>query len=185
MKFAELEVAGAFVVDCDILNDERGSYVRGWRSEEFSTFGLPNQFKQWNLSRSKRKGTLRGLHWQIEPHAESKLILCVRGEVFDVVVDMRPGSTTFGRWSGVVISAKNRRMIFVPPSCAHGILTLEDESEIFYASTGEYQPMSERGLRFDDAHIGIEWPEEIAVISEKDKRWPSFSEYAKSLQTTR
>lgn len=174
MTMRELEIPGSFVIEPDVVEDSRGYYAPLWQSAEFVRRGLPTEFAQINLSFSERRGTLRGLHWQIAPHEEAKLVLCTRGRIFDVMVDTRPASPTRGRWAGVTISASEHRLVYVPHGCAHGLLTLDEGCEILYASTGERHPESERGLRFDDGSVGIDWPEEIRVISKKDLTWPAL-----------
>ena len=174
MKMTELEIPGSFVIETDVVEDRRGYYAPLWHSAEFVRRGLPTDFAQINLSFSERRGTLRGLHWQAAPHEEAKLVLCTRGKIFDVIVDTRPASPTRGRWVGLTISSSDHRMVYVPHGCAHGLLTLEDACEILYTSTAERQPGSERGMRYDDRGVGIAWPDEIRVISDKDLAWPAF-----------
>lgn len=174
MRMTELEIDGAYAIDTDVIQDHRGYYAPLWRSAEFVRHGLPREFAQVNLSFSEHRGTLRGLHWQAAPHDEAKLVLCTRGRIFDVVVDTRPRSPTRGRWVGLTISSSDHRMVYVPHGCAHGLLTLDDACEILYTSTTERHPESERGLRYDDPGVGITWPDEVRVISDKDLAWPAY-----------
>ena len=175
MRFTETRVSGAYLVEPEPRTDERGFFARVWCRDEFAAHGLTAEFVQCNDSFSARRGTLRGLHYQVAPHGEVKLVRCVRGSVFDVVVDLRPGSSTYKRWVGTTLSAENRIMMYVPEGCAHGYLTLEDASEVVYPVTSPYQPGAERGVRWNDPAFGIEWP--IApplTMSPKDERWPDY-----------
>ena len=147
-------------------------FERVWCRDELATQGLRGDFVQCNRSVSVTAGTIRGLHWQAAPYGEVKLVSCVRGRVFDVIVDVRPESPTFLRWFGAELSAGNRTMAYVPEGCAHGYLTLEADSEVTYPVTAMYHPQAERGLRWDDPAIGIEWPLTPAVVSPKDQSWP-------------
>jgi dTDP-4-dehydrorhamnose 3,5-epimerase len=176
MIFTETRVAGAFVVEPEPFSDERGFFARLWSVDEFRARGLTGVFVQCNNSFSVRRGTLRGLHYQAAPHEEAKLCRCIKGAVFDVVADMRPASSTYLRWHGVELTAENRRMLYIPEGCAHGYLTLVEESEVIYGVSRAYQPDSERGVRWNDPALAIEWP--IATdltLSPKDQRWPDIS----------
>ena len=176
MLFLPTPVDGAWIVEPEPRSDERGFFARVWDREAFAAHGLSTDFVQCNNSASRRRGTLRGLHWQAEPHGECKLVRCVQGAVYDVVADTRTGSATAGQWAGVELSAWNRRWVYVPAGCAHGYLALEDEAEVLYAVTSPYTPASERGLRWDDPLFRIAWPEVGEVlVSEKDRSWPDFS----------
>jgi dTDP-4-dehydrorhamnose 3,5-epimerase len=175
MLFAETELPGAFVIDLERRGDERGFFARAWCEREFAEHGLETRVAQCNVSFNERRGTLRGLHYQVAPHSEVKVIRCTRGAVFDVIVDIRPESETYTRWIGVELSEENRRMLYVPEGFAHGYLTLADETETFYQVSVPYAPDAERGARWDDPAFGIEWPQsEGLVISEKDRAWPDF-----------
>ena len=176
MIFTPLELDGAYVVDLDKREDERGFFARAWCEAEFEEHGLNPRLVQCNLSFNKHKGTLRGMHLQDEPHAEAKLIRCTRGAVFDVIIDLRPESSTYTRWLGVELTADNRRMVYVPEGFAHGYQTLVDDTETFYQVSEAYAPGAERGVRWDDPAFGIEWPEaEKRIISQKDRSWPLFT----------
>jgi dTDP-4-dehydrorhamnose 3,5-epimerase len=175
MRFTETELAGAFVIDLERREDDRGFFARAWCEEEFAAQGLDTRVSQCNVSFNERRGTLRGLHYQVPPHAEVKIIRCTSGAVYDVIVDLRPESQTYTRWIGVELTADNRRMLYVPEGFAHGYVTLEDETETYYQVSAPYAPEAERGARWDDPAFGIEWPEaEQLVISEKDRNWPDF-----------
>lgn len=172
MIFHETKLPGAFIVDLDRKEDDRGFFARGFCAREFADHGLRSGVVQANLSYSARQGTLRGMHYQLPPASEPKFIRCVRGAIWDVVVDMRPESPTYRQHLGVELSAGNRRAIYVPDMFAHGNLTLCDDVELFYLVGEFYTPGCERGLRFDDPALDIEWPEPITTISEKDRSWP-------------
>lgn len=176
MKFEETELAGAFVIELEPIRDERGFFARAWCAKEFESAGLTTVHAQTNFSYNGRAGTLRGLHYQLPPHEEVKLVRCIRGSIFDVIVDLREESSTYGRWVGVELSADNRRMFYVPAGFAHAFQTLEDDTEVLYQVNEFYTPGAERGLRFDDPAIGIRWPREVSVISDKDASWPFLSD---------
>ena len=172
MKFEETALQGLMLVDLEFASDNRGFFARGWCKNEFSEQGLTAEISQVNISQNKVAGTLRGLHMQREPHAEAKLVRCSRGSIFDVAVDMRESSPTYLQWSGHELSADNRRALFVPEGFAHGYQTLSDDAEVFYLASEFYAPGAEAGFRFDDPRIGIEWPRDVVVISDKDASWP-------------
>jgi dTDP-4-dehydrorhamnose 3,5-epimerase len=174
MRFLELEIPGAYLVEPAPIADERGQFARVWCAEEFASHGIGGAPVQANTGYNPARGTLRGLHYQAEPHPEAKLVRCTRGAVYDVLVDLRPGSPTYGRWQGAELTADNRHSLFIPPLCAHGYVTLVDHSELWYQATAAYAQDSARGLRYDDPALGIQWPVPIAVISERDRSWPWF-----------
>jgi dTDP-4-dehydrorhamnose 3,5-epimerase len=174
MIFRETKLAGVFEVRLDPRSDERGFFARSWCEEEFAAHGLNPRLVQCNVSFNVKKGTLRGMHYQDEPYPEAKLVRCTQGAIYDVAVDLRPESATFKRWFGAVLSADNRHMLFIPEGCAHGFLTLIDNTEVFYQMSEFYHPESARGLRFDDPAFQIAWPEKIEVISERDRTYPNF-----------
>jgi dTDP-4-dehydrorhamnose 3,5-epimerase len=175
MRFIGTPLAGAWLVEPEARGDERGFFARIWSRDEFAAKGLRGDFVQCNNSLSRLKGTLRGLHYQIPPHSEAKLIRCVAGRVFDVMVDMRPGSSTERRWFGTELTAENRSLIYVPEGCAHGYLSLEDESEVIYMATAPYAADAERGVRWDDPAVGVSWPIEPLFLSAKDRQWPDVT----------
>lgn len=175
MKFTETRVAGVFEIEIETHVDERGFFARTWCHREFEEHGLNPRLAQCSISFNPRKGTLRGLHFQAEPHPESKLVRCTRGAIFDVAVDLRPDSPTFRQWTGAVLSAENRKMLYIPPSCGHGLLTLEDKSEALYLISEDYYPALSRGVRWNDPAFGVEWPEHPRVISDRDAQYPDFT----------
>lgn len=174
MKFLLTPVDGAYLVDLEPHEDQRGSFARTFCQEEFQRQGLPTQIRQSNLSNNPYQGTLRGLHYQVEPHCEAKLIRVVRGRVYDVIVDLRKESPTFCQWFGTYLDDQECKAIFVPGGVAHGFLTLLKNTLIFYEMFEFHHPESARGIRYDDPLLDIHWPAEIKVISEKDQHWPNF-----------
>jgi dTDP-4-dehydrorhamnose 3,5-epimerase len=174
MIFEKTPVEGARLIDLERRGDERGFFARVFCTEEFGADGLETSFLQVNNSLSAEKGTLRGLHYQLAPSEEVKVVRCVRGALWDVVLDLREDSPTFGKWFGAELTAENRRMMYVPRGCAHGFLTLEVDTEALYFVSTPYAPALERGVRWNDPTFGIEWPIEPVVISEKDAAHPDF-----------
>lgn len=172
MIFTETGLKDAFIVEPELLHDERGFLARTWSQEEFLQRGLNPRVVQQNISLNKMRGTLRGMHYQAEPHQEAKLIRCTAGAIFDVLVDLREDSPTFLKWIGLELSANNRRMLYIPESFAHGFQTLEDDTEVVYQISEYYHPESARGLRWDDPALAIEWPLPVTVISQRDKQHP-------------
>jgi dTDP-4-dehydrorhamnose 3,5-epimerase len=172
VRFQETELPGAFVIEPERIEDHRGFFARTWCIREFADHGLSTDLVQCNVSYNARKGTLRGMHYQVAPHAEVKLVRCTRGSILDAIVDVRPESPTFHRWVGVELSAENGRMLYIPGGFAHGFQTLEDGSEVFYQMSTFYHPESARGLRWDDPTVGIGWPLDVQVISGKDQGFP-------------
>jgi dTDP-4-dehydrorhamnose 3,5-epimerase len=176
MIFTETELPGAYVLDLERREDDRGFFARAWCMNELGDHGLETRIVQANVSFNHRKGTLRGMHMQVAPHAEVKVIRATRGSILDVVVDLRPDSPTFKRWTGVELSAANGRALYVPEGFAHGYQTLEDDTETWYLITAYYEPSAGRGVRWDDPAFGIEWPEvEERTINERDRNWPDFN----------
>lgn len=169
MLYRPTDIHGAFIVELEPRGDARGFFARMFDADEFAGHGLDANVPQVNTSMSTQAGTLRGLHYQVAPHGEAKLVKCIRGAVLDVVVDMRGDSPTFGRWYGVELSADNRRMLYVPKGCAHGFLTLADATEILYLASAPYSGAHERVLRWNDPRIAIAWPRDPATISDKDR----------------
>ncbi len=175
MIFRATSLAGAYVIEGERLEDERGFFARSFCRREFEVQGLVPDLVQCNISFNRRRGTLRGLHYQAAPHEEPKLVRCTLGRVHDVTVDLRPESETFKKHLAVTLSSENRTMLYVPAGLAHGFLTLEDDSEVFYQMAEFYHPASARGVRWDDPAFGIEWPAEPTVISERDRSYPDFT----------
>ena len=174
MIFKESKLKGAYVIDLERREDDRGFFGRVWCTKEFEGHGLTSRVVQANTSYNKRKGTLRGMHYQIDPGPEAKMIRCIRGAIYDVIIDLRPSSSTYKQWIGVELTAENRRALYVPEYFAHGFITLEDNTEILYLVSGFYSPECERGVRHNDPAFGIDWPVEIEVISKKDETWPAY-----------
>ena len=175
MIFQETKLPGAFVIDPERITDERGFFARTYCADEFRAHGLVPELSQASLSFSTRAGTLRGMHYQVPPHEETKLVRCTRGAIHDVIVDLRPGAGTFTQWFCVELSAQNRRMLYIPRGLAHGFLTLEDQTEVCYLNAGRYHLESARGVRHDDVAFGIDWPGETKVICDRDRDYPDFS----------
>jgi dTDP-4-dehydrorhamnose 3,5-epimerase len=169
------ELPGAYIVDIEPHQDERGFFARTWCQREFEQHGLNPHLAQCSNSYNKRKGTLRGMHYQAAPHAEVKLIRCTAGAIFDVIIDLRPASPAFTRHIAVVLSAENRRMLYVPEGCAHGFQTLEDNTEVFYQMSEFYAPEYARGVRWNDRAFGIAWPHADRIIIDRDQQYPDFS----------
>lgn len=174
MKFEPTAVEGARVIVPEPREDERGYFARMFCAREFEEHGLESAVKQVNNSNSRYAGTLRGMHYQLAPRQEVKVVRCVRGALWDVVLDLRPDSPTFGRWFGAELSEQNRRLMFVPRGCAHGFITLADETEAIYLVSEFYAPDRERGVRWDDPRFKIGWPSEPTVLSDKDRNHPDF-----------
>ncbi|MEI7988205.1 MAG: dTDP-4-dehydrorhamnose 3,5-epimerase [Chloroflexota bacterium] len=175
MIFHETKLNGAFIVDLDMKDDDRGFFARAFCAQEFEVLGLRPQVMQANLSYNHSKGTVRGMHYQVSPASEPKFIRCIRGAIWDVIIDMRPESPTYLEHIGVELSAENRRAIYVPDMFAHGNQALTDGAELLYLVGEFYTPGCERGVRYDDPSIGIEWPLPVSVISEKDASWQQIT----------
>jgi dTDP-4-dehydrorhamnose 3,5-epimerase len=175
MIFKETPLKGAFIIELEKMGDDRGFFSRTWCQKEFQTQGLNTKIVQCNLTSSANTGTLRGLHYQIAPHEEAKTVSCIRGKIYDVIVDLRPDSQSYLQWMGFELSSNNRKMIYIPENFAHGYLTLADDTEVLYQVSQFYAPGSEGGIRWNDPSINIKWPEVSNIIlSEKDKTWPDF-----------
>lgn len=174
MIFNETELKGAFIIDLERHQDDRGFFARTFCQKELAGHGLISDVAQANMSLSKTRGTLRGMHYQKSPFEETKLVRCTKGVLYDVIIDLRPDSPTFKSWIGVELTADNYRMLFVPKNFAHGFVTLADDTEVTYMVSQFYAPGSELGIRWNDPQFGIQWPVEVQVISEKDAGWPDF-----------
>jgi dTDP-4-dehydrorhamnose 3,5-epimerase len=172
--FTETPLRGAFVIEPEPIEDGRGLFARTWCRRELEANGLETRLAQCNTSFNKRKGTLRGMHYQLPPAAETKIVRCTRGALYDVIIDLRPDSATFTRHFATVLTADNRRMLFVPTGFAHGFQTLEDETEIFYQMSEFYSPEHARGVRWDDPIFGISWPDDERTMVERDRSYPDF-----------
>ncbi len=175
MKFNATALDGVWIIEPDRHEDERGWFARTHCAESFRARGLTSEFSQCSTSFNRQRGTLRGLHYQAAGAAEAKLIRCARGAVFDVAVDLRPGSATLGRWISVTLSAGNGAAIHIPKGCAHGFQTLEPDTELFYQISVPYQPALARGVRWDDPALAIAWPLERPILSERDRALPTLT----------
>ena len=176
-KFERLEIPELVLIEPRVFHDERGFFMETYKYSEFAAFGIQERFVQDNHSRSV-KGVLRGLHYQNPPKAQGKLVRAVVGEIFDVAVDIRKGSPTYGKWVGVRLSAENKRMLYIPPGFAHSFCVLSDVAEVVYKVTEEYAPECEAGIIWNDPEIGIEWPIADPIVSPKDAKWPTLREAA-------
>lgn len=174
MQFEPTSVDGAFVIRPQPRADERGHFARVYCAAELAQRDLVSEISQINTGVSPRAGTLRGMHYQAAPHAEVKIARCVRGAAFDVVVDLRPDSPSYKRWFGIELNAVNGLMLYAPAGTAHGYLTLQPDTEVTYLTSRPYAPDAVRGVRFDDPAFGIEWPREVAIVSQADRAWPDF-----------
>jgi dTDP-4-dehydrorhamnose 3,5-epimerase len=175
MKFTETKLPGSYIIEIDKIMDERGFFGRSWCATEMEQHGLKNTIAQINTSRSKNKGTLRGLHYQVAPYQECKMIRCTKGAIFDVIVDLRPDSSTFLQWFGTELTEDNQRALYSPEGFAQGFITLEDNTEITYFTSQRYVPGYDWGVRWNDPQITIELPINVAAISDKDRNWPDFT----------
>jgi dTDP-4-dehydrorhamnose 3,5-epimerase len=174
MLFIETCIPGAKVIDASPRVDDRGRFLRAWCAREFSEYGLNFLPVQANMGFSKTKGTTRGMHLQVAPALEAKLVRCTRGSMYDVVLDLRPESPSYRKWYGVELSAENSRMLFVPENCAHGYQTLEDNTEMHYMTSAYYTADAARGVRYDDPAFAIKWPLASTAVSDQDRNWPLF-----------
>lgn len=176
MRFTHTRLPGAWIIELDLLDDERGWFARTFDVDEFTRRGLHAAVVQCNASFNAKRDTLRGMHYQADPHGEAKLVRCVRGAIFDVAVDLRADSPTYCHWYGVELSAENRRAFYIPPGLAHGLQTLVDDCEVLYQMGHHYAPEAARGVRWDDPAFGIEWPEAQGerIVSERDAAYPDF-----------
>jgi len=174
MNFLPTSIPGVVEIQLTPNRDDRGFFARSWCEREFGEYGLSPRIVQCSVSFNERKGTLRGLHYQDEPFPEAKVLRCTSGAIYDVVVDLRPESPAFKKWIGVELSAGNRHALYVPERCAHGFLTLADQTEVFYQMSEFYHPELARGVRWNDPAFRISWPEKVVVISERDTTYPDF-----------
>jgi dTDP-4-dehydrorhamnose 3,5-epimerase len=175
MRFSETKLRGAFIIDLEPVCDERGFFARTFCVDEFARRGLNPRLAQCAISYNEKRGTLRGMHMQVRPHAETKLVRCTMGMIYDVLVDVRQDSPTFRQWLAVQISATDRRMLYVPDGVAHGFQTLEDRTEVLYHLSEFYHPECQRGFRWNDPALGIEWPLPVAVISARDQAFDDLN----------
>ncbi|MGQ0792556.1 MAG: dTDP-4-dehydrorhamnose 3,5-epimerase [Deltaproteobacteria bacterium] len=178
MKFIQTHLAGAYIIEPEPISDGRGFFARAFCRWEFAEWGLETDFVQNNISWNREAGVLRGMHYQIPPHAEVKLVRCTRGAIRDVIIDLRADSATYCKWAGVLLTAENYRMLYVPRGFAHGYETLLPDSEVFYLVSERYAPQSERGVRWSDAAFNIEWQTINPIVSPKDASYPDFNKKA-------
>jgi len=176
MTFIETALKGAFIIEPELIHDQRGFFASIWSQKEFANHGLGAPVVQANLSLNKQRGTLRGMHFQIRPHQEAKLVRCTAGSIYDVIIDLREDSPSLHRWVGVELSKCNHLLLYVPEGFAHGFQTLEDNTEVAYQISEYYHPESARGVRWDDPTFGISWPLPVTVISERDRNHPLLAE---------
>jgi dTDP-4-dehydrorhamnose 3,5-epimerase len=177
MRFTELAIGGSYLIDIEPRRDERGFFARTFCAQEFAEHQLITTIRQCSTSYNARRGTLRGLHYQVAPHEETKVVRCTSGAVFDVIVDVRSESPTYRTWIGVELTAANRRMLYVPAGVAHGFQTTEDDTELFYQISTEFVPEASRGIRWDDPQLAIAWPDTGArVVSRRDSSFPLLAQ---------
>lgn len=175
MKFTTTPIPGVWLVEMERSEDDRGWFARSWCAKEFEAHGLNPRLVQCNVSFNKKKGALRGMHWQAAPHAEAKLVRCTSGAIYDVALDLRPDSPTFRKWFAAELTADNGRSLYIPEGCAHGFQTLTDDAEVFYQMSESYHPESARGARWNDPAFGIQWPLPEPLISDRDQNYVDFT----------
>lgn len=175
MLFQKTQLKDATLIELQPRGDERGVFVRTFCAKDFEANGLTSTFVQQNMSASTQQGTVRGMHFQKAPHEEAKLIRCVRGAIFDVIIDLRPDSPTYMRWEGFALNAANGRQLYIPQGFAHGFQTLTHDVEVTYLVSAYYAPEAESGVRHDDPAFNIAWPQPVTVMSDKDRAWPDFT----------
>jgi len=175
MIFTETKLSGAFLIELERNEDERGFFARNWSEREFAELGLVSNFVESNISFSRKKGTLRGMHYQAAPHGQAKLVRCTTGAIFDAIVDLRRDSPTFRQWMTVELTAQNHLMLYVPVNFAHGFQTLEDDTEITYQVSSPYHPESSSGVRWNDPAFGIPWPDGERIIIARDREYPDWT----------
>jgi dTDP-4-dehydrorhamnose 3,5-epimerase len=174
MKFTPTKIAGVYLIEIQPIADERGFFARTFCAEEFQQHGLNSNFVQCSVSFTAQRGTIRGMHYQVAPDTETKLVRCTRGAIYDVILDLRPESLTFKQWVAAELTADNHQMFYIPPGCAHGLQTLVDDTEVFYQMAGVYKSDSARGVRWNDPAFGIEMPLAVSVINDRDLTYDDF-----------
>lgn len=174
MIFKETLLKGVYIIEVERIEDERGFFARSWCKSEFEKYGLNTNLVQCNISFNIKKGTIRGMHYQLEPYSEAKLVRCTKGSIYDVIIDMRKDSSTFKQWFSVELTHKNRKMIYIPEGCAHGFQTLEDNTEVFYQMSEFYYPDYSEGIRYDDETFNIKWPITKNIISIRDRNYKKY-----------
>lgn len=175
MIFYDTKVAGVVEIELELKSDDRGAFARCWCEREFGEHGLNAKLVQCSFSINPRRGTLRGMHYQTSPYQEAKLVRCTRGSLYDVAIDLRPLSATFMQWVGCKLTSENRRALYIPEGCAHGFLTLEDNTEVLYLISDFYSEAAARGVRWNDPAFNIAWPEDVSVISNRDREYPDYA----------
>ena len=175
MKFTQTKIPGAYLIEIQPFRDERGFFARSFCTDEFQHQELDHSFVQCSISFTSQLGTIRGMHYQIAPDTETKLVRCTRGSIYDVILDLRPESPTFRKWVAAELTSDNHQMFYIPPGCAHGFQTLENDTEVFYQMAGTYIPDAARGVRWNDPVFGIEMPLAVSVIKERDRDYPDFN----------
>ena len=176
MKFTETKINGVFLIEIEKIEDDRGFFARTLDKQEFQKHKLTENFVQCSLSYNKKKGTLRGMHFQIPPYGETKIVSCIQGKIFDVIIDLRKNSSTFKQWESVELNSENHKMLYIPKGIAHGFQTLEDNTEIYYQMSEYHKSEYYQGVRYDDPNFGIKWPLPISAISVNDKNWVTLSD---------
>jgi dTDP-4-dehydrorhamnose 3,5-epimerase len=174
MKFTQTKIQGAYLIEIEPMNDDRGFFARSFCMNEFQQQGLNSNFVQCNVSFTAHKGTIRGMHYQVAPDTETKLVRCTKGAIYDVILDLRPTSLTFKQWVAAELTADNHQMFYIPPGCAHGLQTLVNDTEVFYQMAGVYNPDAARGVRWDDPAFGIKMPLAVSVINQRDRSCDDF-----------
>ena len=175
MKFFETELKGSYIIELEKLEDERGFFTRIWDKKKIQDKGLDSDLVQMSFSFTKKKGTLRGMHFQKKPFEETKLVRCTRGKIFDVIIDLRPESNTYKKWIGVELKSDDLKMLYIPEGFAHGFQTLEDDTEVFYQMSNWFSPEHVRGIRWNDKEFDIKWPIKCSIISKKDTAYEDFT----------
>jgi dTDP-4-dehydrorhamnose 3,5-epimerase len=174
VRFTETALSGAWLLELERAEDERGFFARAWCADEFEKRGLDSHIAQCNISWNRKRGTLRGMHFQAMPHQESKIVRCIRGGIYDVIVDLRPDSPTFRSWISVELTAESRIALYIPKEFAHGFQTLTDDAEVFYQMSSAYAPVHAKGIRWNDSRLKIAWPLRDPILSERDRSYPDF-----------
>ena len=174
MKFTQTKIPGAYLIEIEPHPDERGFFARSFCADEFQQHGLNTNFVQCNVSFTSQLGTIRGMHYQVSPDTETKLVRCTRGSIYDVILDLRPESPTFQQWTAAELTADNHQMFYIPSGCAHGLQTLENNTEVFYQMSGVYSTDAARGVRWNDPAFGIEMPLAMSIINDRDRSYPNF-----------
>jgi dTDP-4-dehydrorhamnose 3,5-epimerase len=175
MKFTPTKIPGAYLIEIQPIADERGFFARSFCADEFQQYGLNTNFVQCNVSFTSQRGTIRGMHYQVAPDTETKLVRCTRGAIYDVILDLRPESPTFKQWVAAELTSDNHQMFYIPPGCAHGLQTLVDDTEVFYQMAGVYNADAARGVRWNDPAFGLEMPLAVSVINQRDREYPDFN----------